>query len=45
MIGGELGGPSFSKYASAYFLIGLWGFYIIMSSLKAYGIIKVDTSG
>ena len=45
MIGGELGGPKLSKNVSAVFLFMLWGFYILMSTLKAYGVIKVDTSG
>jgi hypothetical protein len=36
-VGGELGGPPFSKYLSAVMLVCLWLIYIIFSSLKAYG--------
>lgn len=39
-VGGELGGPAMLKYVTATILIGLWLFYLIMSSLEAYGIIK-----
>jgi solute carrier family 8 (sodium/calcium exchanger) len=39
VIGGELGGPKTSAYASAFFLISLWVLYILFSSLKAYSII------
>jgi len=35
MYGGELGGPAGPKYATAVFFVMLWGFYILMSSLKA----------
>lgn len=40
-IGGELGGPKVAKYmtAAAFFL--LWLIYLVMSSLEAYGYIKV----
>jgi len=38
-IGGELGGPKASKYASAVILVLLWFIYIIFSSLKAYKVI------
>jgi solute carrier family 8 (sodium/calcium exchanger) len=34
--GGELGGAKNLKMASASFLVFLWTFYILMSSLKAY---------
>lgn len=40
-IGGELGGPKVCKYVTASALIGLWLIYLIMSSLEAYGYIKV----
>jgi len=36
-IGGELGGPSFTKYASSGFLCCLWLLYVILSALKASG--------
>jgi solute carrier family 8 (sodium/calcium exchanger) len=36
VIGGELGGPKNSAYASAFALTFLWAFYIIFSSLRAY---------
>jgi solute carrier family 8 (sodium/calcium exchanger) len=39
IIGGELGGPRFSAYASALFMVSLWVIYILFSSLKAYNII------
>jgi len=39
VIGGELGGPSFSKYLSALCLVSLWVIYIVFSILKAYDII------
>lgn len=35
-VGGELGGPRKFKIASAALLIGLWVFYIIISSLVSY---------
>jgi len=35
VIGGELGGPKSSAYASMFFLIGLWLTYIVLSILKA----------
>ena len=37
VIGGELGGPRMSAYASAIFLVSLWFVYIIMSILKTGG--------
>ncbi|KAG5669748.1 hypothetical protein PVAND_000042 [Polypedilum vanderplanki] len=40
-IGGELGGPPVAKYMTATALIGLWLIYLIVSSLEAYGVIKV----
>lgn len=36
-VGGELGGSNAGKYASGFFLICLWLFYIIMSIAKVYG--------
>ncbi|XP_059610533.1 sodium/calcium exchanger 1 [Phlebotomus argentipes] len=39
-IGGELGGPTTPKYITATFFVGLWVFYLVMSSLEAYGVIK-----
>lgn len=35
-IGGELGGPALSRYASAICLVALWLIYIILCTLKAY---------
>lgn len=39
---GELGGPKGPKYASGLFLVFLWIFYVIMSSLQAYKVIEVN---
>lgn len=39
-IGGELGGPDFSKYWTGCFLFFLWFIYILLSTLQAYNIIK-----
>lgn len=39
IIGGELGGPKNSAYASSFACISLWFIYVIFSSIKAYGII------
>ncbi|CAD7929361.1 unnamed protein product [Amoebophrya sp. A25] len=33
--GGELGGPKVPKIGTAAFFVGLWGLYILLSSLKA----------
>nr|XP_045593303.1 sodium/calcium exchanger 1-like isoform X9 [Procambarus clarkii] len=38
-IGGELGGPRRSKIATSCFLIFLWIFYVLISTLEAYKII------
>lgn len=35
VIGGELGGPKASAYASAVALVGLWVLYITLSIIKA----------
>lgn len=35
-IGGELGGPKFTKFASAFILIMCWVCYIFFSTLQAY---------
>lgn len=32
-IGGELGGAKSGRYATGIFLFGLWGIYILMSTL------------
>ena len=37
VIGGELGGPKLSAYASAIFLVLLWVLYIVLSILKTGG--------
>jgi len=42
VIGGELGGPPFSKYLSALCMISLWVVYIVFSILKAYNVIGGD---
>ncbi|XP_015171863.1 PREDICTED: sodium/calcium exchanger 1 isoform X2 [Polistes dominula] len=39
-IGGELGGPFVPKIITSAFLFSLWLFYLIMSTLEAYGIIQ-----
>lgn len=39
IVGGELGGPKTSAYASAFMLVSLWFIYVLFSSLKAYGVI------
>ena len=36
----ELGGPTLAKTMSAVFFVSLWGFYVILASLQAYGIIE-----
>ena len=36
----ELGGPTVPKYISATILILLWVAFIVISSLRAYGIVK-----
>ncbi|XP_046747323.1 sodium/calcium exchanger 3 [Diprion similis] len=38
-IGGELGGPLVPKYLTSIFLFSLWIFYLVMSTLEAYGVI------
>ncbi|XP_048507832.1 sodium/calcium exchanger 2 isoform X2 [Athalia rosae] len=38
-IGGELGGPLVPKYLTSAFLFSLWIFYLVMSTLEAYGVI------
>ena len=35
VIGGELGGPKATAYASMVFLIALWLAYVVLSSIKA----------
>lgn len=42
VVGGELGGPPFSRYLSCSFLFVLWLIYIVLSTMQAYGIIKVQ---
>lgn len=37
--GGELGGPTRIKYISGISLIGLWIFYLVMSTLEAYDVL------
>jgi len=38
-VGGELGGPKTSRVASCVLCCSLWFFYILMSTLQAYGAI------
>lgn len=38
-LGGELGGPMSSKLPTTILFVGLWVFYVFMSSLEAYGVI------
>jgi Ca2+/Na+ antiporter len=40
-IGGELGGPKNSRYASAIFLFFLWIIYLLFSALQAYNVFTV----
>jgi solute carrier family 8 (sodium/calcium exchanger) len=42
-VGGELGGPPIPKYITGVALIGLWVIYLVISSLEAYGVIKVGS--
>nr|XP_046491162.1 sodium/calcium exchanger 1-like [Neodiprion pinetum] len=37
-IGGELGGPLVPKYLTSIFLFSLWIFYLVMSTMEAYGV-------
>ncbi|XP_043468599.1 sodium/calcium exchanger 2-like [Leptopilina heterotoma] len=39
-IGGELGGPMVPRIITSMFLFSLWLFYLVMSTLEAYGVIK-----
>lgn len=39
-IGGELGGPRGYKIATSCLFVALWLFYVLMSSLEAYGYIE-----
>ncbi|XP_011496483.1 PREDICTED: sodium/calcium exchanger 3 [Ceratosolen solmsi marchali] len=39
-IGGELGGPFVPKVVTSLLLFSLWIFYLIMSTLEAYGVIQ-----
>lgn len=38
LLGGELGGPIVSKALTSGLLIGLWLLYLLLSSLKIYGV-------
>ncbi|XP_044263437.1 sodium/calcium exchanger 3 isoform X1 [Tribolium madens] len=40
MVGGELGGPKCLKYLTSAFLFSLWIFYLIMTTLEVYHVIK-----
>ncbi|XP_076547352.1 sodium/calcium exchanger 3 isoform X2 [Osmia lignaria lignaria] len=39
-VGGELGGPFVPKVITSTFLFFLWVFYLVMSTLEAYGVIE-----
>ncbi|XP_053984520.1 sodium/calcium exchanger 3 isoform X1 [Hylaeus volcanicus] len=39
-IGGELGGPKVPKLITSLSLFSLWVFYLVMSTLEAYGVIE-----
>lgn len=41
VVGGELGGPTKSKYISAVLCISLWFIYIALSTMQAYGAIEM----
>lgn len=40
IVGGELGGPMKYKAPTVVLFVGLWLFYVFMSSLEAYEVIK-----
>lgn len=40
LIGGELGGPTLIKRLSSALLFFLWIFYILMTTLETYGVVK-----
>ncbi|XP_044744800.1 sodium/calcium exchanger 3 isoform X2 [Coccinella septempunctata] len=40
LVGGELGGPTAIKYATSGFLVFLWLFYLVMSTLEVYDVIE-----
>ncbi|KAF5280355.1 hypothetical protein FQR65_LT03164 [Abscondita terminalis] len=40
VVGGELGGPTCIKYSTAAFLFSLWIFYLVMSTLEVYHVIR-----
>ena len=39
-VGGELGGPKTYKVCTSLLFVALWLFYVLMSSLEAYGYIE-----
>ena len=39
VVGGELGGSQFGRTISCVALCSLWGIYILMSTLQAYGLL------
>lgn len=41
-VGGELGGSAGVKYTTGFVCLGLWLCYVVLASLKAYGIIFPD---
>lgn len=44
VIGGELGGPTTSKYITAAICVILWVIYIVLCTIKAYADIKIGSS-
>jgi solute carrier family 8 (sodium/calcium exchanger) len=40
VVGGELGGPARYKVPTTVLFVALWLFYVIMSSLEVYGVVK-----
>ncbi|KAK4884010.1 hypothetical protein RN001_000281 [Aquatica leii] len=40
LVGGELGGPVVIKYFTAAFLFSLWIFYLVMSTLEVYHVVR-----
>ena len=41
LVGGELGGGKVVKYSTGSICLMLWATYIVVASLKAYGIIDI----
>ena len=39
-VGGELGGPKAAKTVTSFIFVSLWVFYVMISALEAYEVIK-----